>query len=108
LAGTGKLLLPRTIGQQAIVADAHEAGRQDMEEKATEKLRRWEFHHFGGSASGVVGVAKPHDPVPHEDQARIGDGDAMSVAAEILQYLLGTTPRRFGVDHPGFGIELLP
>ena len=31
----------------------------------------------------------------------------MGVAAEILQDLLRTPPRRFGVDDPGFGVEVL-
>ena len=34
------------------------------------------------------------------EQSRIGDGDAMSVAAEIGQYLLGPTKRRLGINHP--------
>jgi hypothetical protein len=79
-----------------------------MEEKAAQKLFRSEFPHFGGPSSGVVGVAKPHHTIPHEDQARVGNRHAMGIAAEILQHLLGTAPGRFGINHPRFGVELLP
>src|SRR5260221_1885063 len=33
-------------------------------------------------------------------QALVGNGDAMSIAAEIFQHLLRTAKRRLGVDHP--------
>src|SRR5215469_13112459 len=32
----------------------------------------------------------------------VRDGDAMGIAPEILQYMLGTRERWFGVDHPVF------
>jgi len=32
----------------------------------------------------------------------VGDGHAMSVAAQILEYILGATEGWFGVDHPVF------
>ena len=35
VAGTGELVLPRTIGQQAIVTDSHEAGGHDVQQEAT-------------------------------------------------------------------------
>ena len=36
------------------------------------------------------------------DQAMVGDGHAMSVAAQILQHILGTSEGAFRVDHPVF------
>ena len=56
----------------------------------------------------VVFILKAHDAVADKDQARIGNRHAMGVAAEIFQHLLGTAPRRFGIDDPRFGVELLP
>ena len=101
------LFLSRAIGEHARVPDAHEAGGHDMEEKAAEKLLGAEFHDLGDSSSGVVSVAKAHDAIAHEGQAGIGDGHPVSVATKILQSLFGTAPGRFGIDHPGFGGELL-
>jgi hypothetical protein len=57
----------RAIGEQAVVADAREAGRHDVEEEATQELLRFEFHHFGGASRCVVGVAKPHDALADKD-----------------------------------------
>src|SRR3974377_1010529 len=34
------------------------------------------------------------------DQAMVGDGHAMGVAAQILEHIFGTTEGRFRVDHP--------
>ena len=39
------------------------------------------------------------------DQAMVGDGHAMGVAAEILQDILGATEGTFQVDHPVLSIE---
>jgi hypothetical protein len=38
--------------------------------------------------------------VVEPDQATVGDGDAVSVAAEISEHLVGRGKRRFGVDDP--------
>ena len=90
------------------MTNPHEAGGHDVEEEAAQKLLRREFHHFRAALGRVVGVAKAHDAIADKDQARIGNRHAMGVAAEILQHLLGTAPGRFGIDHPRFGVELLP
>ena len=42
-------------------------------------------------ADGVVG---------HGDEPAVGDGDAVGVAAEIGEHLLGAAEGRLGVDHP--------
>ena len=39
------------------------------------------------------------------DQAMVGDGHAMGVAAEILQDIVGATEGAFQVDHPVLSIE---
>jgi len=39
-------------------------------------------------------------PVFEREQALIGDGDAMRVAAEIFEHLLWTAERWFGIHHP--------
>ena len=35
----------------------------------------------------------------------VGDGHAVSVAAQILQHVFGATERAFGVNHPIFSEE---
>src|SRR5258705_4941717 len=39
------------------------------------------------------------------DQAMVGDGDAVRVAAEILEHVVGTSKGWFGVDDPVFAEE---
>jgi hypothetical protein len=89
------------------VADAHEAGGHDVEEKAAEKLLRTEFPHFGEASRRVVGVAKTYEAVADEDQAGIGNRHTVSVATQILEYLFGTAPRGLGIDHPRLAVEML-
>jgi hypothetical protein len=40
------------------------------------------------------------------DDAPVADGDAVGIASEVLEYLLGRAERGFGVDDPFLG-ELL-
>ena len=108
LATAGELGLPRAIGEQAVVTDAHEAGGNDVEQEATQELLGPQFHDLWCVPPAcVVFVAKADDAVADEDQTGISNGHAVGVAAEILQDLLGTAPRRFGVDHPRLGVEVL-
>jgi hypothetical protein len=39
-------------------------------------------------------------PVGKRDEAAVGDGDTVGVAAEISQHLLGTGEGKLGIDHP--------
>jgi hypothetical protein len=48
----------------------------------------------------IVLVAKGNLVVVEGDQSVIGNGDAVGVAGEIAQDMLGATERRFEVDHP--------
>ena len=53
----------------------------------------------------VVGGVAPAEgdlAVGQRDQAMVGDGDAVSVATEILQHVLGSAEGWFGVEDPVF------
>ena len=52
----------------------------------------------------VSGVAptKGDLAVGQRDQSMVGDGDAMGVAAEILEHIVGAAEGWFGVDDPVF------
>ena len=51
--------------------------------------------------SGIA-PAKGDLAIGKRDQAMVGDGHAMGVAAEILQHILGATEGAFRVHHPVF------
>lgn len=55
---------------------------------------------------GRVTPAKGNLTVGQSDEAVVGDGDAMSIAAEILQDVLGSAEGWFGVDDPGCVLAL--
>jgi hypothetical protein len=48
----------------------------------------------------IVFPAEPDLPILEPDQAAVGDGHPMGVAAEIVEYLLRTAERSLGVDDP--------
>ena len=54
---------------------------------------------------GGVAPAEGDLAVRQCNQAMVGDGDAVSVAAKILQHVLGSAERWFGVDDPVFAEE---
>jgi hypothetical protein len=54
---------------------------------------------------GRVTPAKGNLAVRQCDQAKVGDGDAVGIAAEILQDILGSAEVWFGLDDPIFAEE---
>ena len=51
---------------------------------------------------GGVAPTKGDLAAVERDQSVVGDGHAMSVAAEIAEHVLGAAERGFGVDDPIF------
>ena len=49
--------------------------------------------------------AKSDLAIGERDQAVVGDGHTMSVAAQIMQHLFGTTEGTFQIDHPVLAVE---
>jgi len=54
---------------------------------------------------GRVTPAKGNLAVCQSDQAVVGDGDAVGIAAEIVQDVVGSAEGWFGVDDPIFAEE---
>lgn len=101
-ASGGELEGAAGVAEQAVVADAMEAARQNVQEKAPHELLRGEGH-------GLVACAALHPVVlPAEgdaalimgDQAAVGDGDPMGVAGEIGEDRGGTGEGPLGIDNP--------
>jgi hypothetical protein len=49
---------------------------------------------------GIILPAEGDLIVLEGDEAMVGDGDAMGVAAEIAEDVMGTAERGFGIDDP--------
>ena len=89
-------------GEQAVVADAMEAGWQDMDEEAADELFGGERHDLGAVAafSAVVLPCEGDAGMIGGDQAAVGDGDAVGLARQIGQDGRWSAERRLAVNHP--------
>jgi hypothetical protein len=95
-----QFLFADAIGEEAEVADANQAGRQHMEQEAADELDRIEGHGLGAGVIGVVFPVKADVTILQGAKPVIGDGDAMSVAGQILEYAPGSTEGRLDVNDP--------
>src|ERR1035441_2770802 len=89
-----------SVGEESEVADAHEGGRQHMEQKSAQELIDFKSHGPLLVAMRGVSPAKGDVAIGESDQSGVGDGDAMSVSAEIAQHMLRSSEGRLGIDNP--------
>ena len=110
--GAGKRLA--TLGQpagaaarreEAEIADADEALREDVEQEAAEKFVDVERERPHLTAVPIVLPAKRDGVVGHVDEPVVRDGDAVGVAREVVQHVGRAAEGRLGVDHPRLTIE---
>ena len=86
------------MGEEAEVADAHEAARQVAQEAAQELVDRQSQEPL---LVGVRGVSPTEGDVAVQgDESAVGDGDAVGVAAEITQRVLRSAEGWLGIDNP--------
>ena len=98
IAGLRQLLHPRGVGHPAIMADAVEAFGQDVQEETADELIGVEGHGlvvYGVTA--VILVPEGDSVVVIGDEPGIGDGDAVGIAAEVLEHGLGPSEQRTGI-----------
>ena len=93
------------VGEEAEVADADEAFGEQMQQEAAQELVARDGHQFLMIVVNRVTPAKGDLAVGQRNQAMVGDGDAVRVAAEILEHVVGTAEGWFGVDDPIFAEE---
>ena len=88
------------IGEEAEVADAHEAARQYVEQEAAEELIDRQRHD--PLAVAVCGIAPSERDfaISKSKQPVVGDGNAVGVVAEIAQHVFRSTEGRLGINHP--------
>ena len=93
------------IGEESEVTDAHEPSGQHMQKESPQELGGAERHLALLAAVGVVLPAKGDVLFLEGQQAMIGDGDAMGVAAEIAQHLHRSTEGGLGIDDPVVAVQ---
>ena len=68
--------------------------------RAADKLLRIQAHHLLTGVMAVILPSKADLAINEVDQTIVGDGNAMRVATEIFEDVLGAAKRWLGVDHP--------
>jgi hypothetical protein len=91
------------IGEETIMADAVEPVGQAVQQEAADELVRIERHQAGRVAMTIVAPAESHARRIGADQAAVGDGDPVGVAAEIGQHMFGRSEGRLGINDPALG-----
>jgi len=71
-----------------------------MEKKTSQELLRREGHPSLLIAVGIVPPAESNLVALEGHESMIGDGNAMSVAGEIAQHMMGPAERRLSIDDP--------
>src|ERR1700687_2022830 len=105
LANARDVLGAGLAGEEAVVADAVEARRQDMHQKAADELVRGKRHHLVVSLLAFETIILPLEGnvlVVGRDQAAVGDGDAVGVARKVAQHFLRSPEWALGIDDPVF------
>ena len=88
------------VGQEAEVADAHEAfGEQVQKETSQELVYRQGQQLLLAVMSGIA-PTKSDLAVSEGNQTMVGDSYTMGVASQILQNILGATEGTFQVHDP--------
>lgn len=93
------------ISQEAEVAHAHKAVRQDVEQKAADKLLSVEGCGLLLIAVFAIAVAQGDLAVFDIEDTIVGERHTVSVAAEIVENGLGRPERLFRVDDPVFVVR---
>jgi hypothetical protein len=90
------------VGKETVVTNAMEATRQYVEKEAAYEFGDLDSHDFAfiNTVFPIVLPAEADVGLVEVEQATIGDRDAMGVAREIGQDLLGTSEGLFPIDDP--------
>ena len=92
-------------GHEAVVADFDKPGRENVQQKAADKLRGGKGHQPLLPGPGIVPGLEGDLARGQTHQAVIGDGHPVGVAAEVMIGFLGAAESRLGVDDPLFAPE---
>ena len=88
------------VGEEAEVADAHKAARQQVEQEAAQELFDRQDHEPLLVAVSGVSPTEGNVVLRKRDESVVRDGDAVSVGTEIAQRVFRPTEGPLGVDDP--------
>ena len=96
----GQQLFAEAVGEQAVVADAHEALGKHVKEEAAQELHGVEGHDTLLAAVCIIPPAEADVLAVEGREAVVGDGHAVGVTAEIAQDMFRSAEGRLGIDEP--------
>jgi hypothetical protein len=88
------------------VTDADQALGQNVDQEAAQELIGGDRHDFLLAAVRIVFPAKRDLIILERHQSMVGDSDAVRIASEIVQNMLGTAEGWLGIDDPVLVEEL--
>ena len=71
-----------------------------MEQETADELDRIEGHGLGAGVIRVIFPVEADAAIFQGSKPVVGDGDAMSIAGQILEHAAGSAEGRLDVDHP--------
>ena len=80
--------------------DFHKSRWQNVKQKAADKFDGRDRHELLLVVVRRVPPSKRHLTILHFDQSPVGNSDAMGVACQVLDHVLGAAKRPLGVDDP--------
>ncbi len=82
------------------MTDAEQALGQNVDQESAQKLICRNGHDLLLTAVRIVFPAKRDSIILKRNQSMVGDGDAVRIASEIVQNMLGTAEGWLGIDDP--------
>src|SRR5215469_11571508 len=102
--GARDIVFAAGAGQEAVVADAVEALRQNVEQEAANEFVRTEGLAVG-TVAAIVLVAERDPGLVERDEPMVRDGDAVGVSRQIGEHRFRPGEWRLGVDDPSLVAE---
>ena len=100
MATERQLRCTMAVGKEADVANAMKSAGHSVLQEATDELVGGERHHLDLAVLTIVLPGEADLTIVEPDQTAVGDSDAMSIAPEIAEHLLGSGEWGFGEDDP--------
>jgi hypothetical protein len=106
LSAKREIMFLGAVGEKSEMANTDEAQGQSVEKESSNEFLRRQGHGLALVAVPAISKGKGDDSVFDVEDAIVGNGDAMRVAAEVVEDFLGPAERRLGVDDPWLLIKL--
>src|SRR5260370_34155613 len=91
---------PPAVGEEAEVANANQPLGENVDEEASQELIRGNGHDLLLAAVSIVSPAEADAIVLEGHETMVGDGDAVGIAGQGVENMVGATEGWRGVDHP--------